>query len=189
MPLVSMKNYVAVAPRGFWLPPADSAMEGFGWPQDPDHIHAAEQRVCESIAAARRKFHVAADRVFLAGFDSGGTMAFRIAMNQPDRFAGVISIGGPFPSGQTPFGQWTQARRLAVFLGVGRASQEYPPPQVCEDLRLFHAAGISITLLHYPCGHTLGEKMLGDMNRWIMDEVNGQHDAFLPADSPSELAQ
>jgi hypothetical protein len=54
---------------------------------------------------------------------------------------------------------------------------------------LFHAAGISITLRDYPCGHTLGEQMLGDMNRWIMDEVTGRHDAFLTADSPSELAQ
>jgi phospholipase/carboxylesterase len=189
MPLVSMQNYVAVAPRGFRFPSADGATEGLGWPQDLDHVHAAEQRVWESIEAARRKFHVAADRVFLAGFDSGGTMAFRIALNHPDHFAGVISLGGPFPSGQTPFGQWTRARRLVVLLSVGRDSEHYPPERVCEDLRLFHAAGISITLRQYPCGHTMNEQMLGDLNRWIMDEVTGGHDTLLPADSPSELAQ
>jgi phospholipase/carboxylesterase len=182
MPLLSMQNRVAVAPRGFRTASADGAREGLGWPQDADHIHAAEQRVWEGIEAAARKFHVAADRVFLAGFDSGGTMAFRIAMNYPDRFAGVISLGGPFPSGQTPFGQWTRARRLAVLLAVGRDSEYYPPERVCADLRLFHAAGISVTLRQYPCGHAMSEQMLGDVNRWIMDEIAGSHDAFLSAE-------
>ncbi len=171
MPLVSMQNHVAVAPRGLRVAGAGGVAEVLGWPRDPDHIQAAEQRVWDSIEAARRKFHVAGDRVFLAGFDCGGTMAFRIALNHPDRFAGVISLGGAFPSGQTPFGQWTRARRLAVLLAVGRDGEAYPPERVCEDLRLFHAAGISITLRQYPCGHTLSEQMLSDVNRWIMNEI------------------
>ena len=189
MPLVSMRNYVAVAPRGFRLLSPETGREGWGWSQDVEHIQAAEQRVFESIEAARRKFHVAADRVFLAGFDCGGTMAFRIALNHPDRFAGVVSLGGPFPSGQTPLGQWTQARRLVVFLAVGRDSRSYPAAQVCEDLRLFHSAGVSITLRQYPVGHAVSEQMLGDMNRWVMEQVTAAPDSSQSADSPSEMAQ
>lgn len=189
MPLVSMRNYVAVAPRGFRVFSPESGHEGWGWSQDLDHIQAAEQRVFESIEAAQRKFHVAADRTFLAGFDCGGTMAFRIAMNHPSRFGGVISIGGPFPSGQTPLGQWTEARRLGVFLAAGRDSLQYPPAQVCEDLRLLHAAGVSIILKQYPCGHLVTEQMLGDVNRWIMEQIAAARDLLLQTDSPSGMAQ
>jgi phospholipase/carboxylesterase len=190
MPLVSMRNYVAVAPRGFRIPSSDGASDGLGWPHDIEHVQAGEQRVWESIEAARRKFHVAAGRVFLAGFDCGGTMAFRIALNHPDRFAGVISLGGPFPSGGTPFGQWAQARRLAVLFGACCNSREYPTTQACDDLRLLHAAGIvSITLRHYACEHALVQPMLRDLNRWIMDQVTGVGDDCLQADSRSELTQ
>ena len=189
MPLVSMRNYVAVAPRGFRTLARDGRHEGWGWSQDLGHIHAAEQRVFESIEVAARKFHVAPDHVFLAGFDCGGTMAFRIAMGHPDHFAGVISIGGPFPSGLTPFGQWTQARRLAVLLAVGRHSQQYPSHQVCEDLRLFHAAGISTTLREYPCGHQVTEGILGDVNRWIIEQITPPQEPSIEADSPSEMTQ
>ena len=41
---------------------------------------------------------------FLAGFDAGGTMAMRIALSHPSRFAGVLSLCGAFPTGRTPFG-------------------------------------------------------------------------------------
>jgi len=171
MPSVSLRNYVAVAPRGFCPSGEASERSGYGWPQTQDHIQEAEYRVVESIEAATRRFHVAEDRVFLAGFGSGGTMAFRLAMNDPSRFAGVLSICGPFPSGHNPFGRLTQARRLPVLLALGRDSREYPPARACENLRLFHAAGISIILRQYPCGQQLTEQMLRDMDRWIMEQV------------------
>jgi phospholipase/carboxylesterase len=114
---------------------------------------------------------VAPSRVFLAGFDAGGTMAFRVAMNYPDRFAGVLSICGAFPSGHRPFGRLTQARRLPMFLAVGRDSREYPPFRACADLRLLHAAGMSITLRQYPCAQELTQQMLRDVDRWIMEQI------------------
>ncbi len=172
MPLISMRNFVAVAPRGLRVSVSDQPeKEGFGWQQADDHIAQAEQRVFEAVEMAGRKLHIAPRRVFLVGFDCGGTMAFRLAMNHPERFAGVVSIDGPFPSGRTPFGKLVSARRLGVFLITGRGSREYPADEVCENLRLFHAAGLSVTLRQYPGGHKLTPQMLADVNRWIIDQI------------------
>ncbi len=113
MPLLSLRNYAAVAPRGF---PREGG--GAGWPQTPDHIQEAEHRVFDGIEAAASELHVSPDRTFLAGFGSGGTMALRAAMNHPGRFAGVLSICGGLPSDHQPFGQLNQARRLPVFLAL-----------------------------------------------------------------------
>ena len=82
------------------------------------------------------------------------------------------SLGGRFPSGRTPFGNLLAARRLAVFLGTGRVSQTYPAAKVCEDLRLLHAAGLSVTLRQYPCGDELMPQMLGDLDRWIIEQIS-----------------
>jgi phospholipase/carboxylesterase len=172
MPRVSLRNYVAVAPRGPRLSGAEGSGRGsYGWQQSGDQIQGAEQRIFDGIETARRRFHVARRRIFLVGFGCGGTMAFRVAMNHPARFAGVLSLCGAFPSGSTPFGNLLQARRLPVFLAVGRDSRKYPPAEACRDLRLFHSAGLSVTLRQYPCGHELAHPMLADVNRWVMEHV------------------
>jgi phospholipase/carboxylesterase len=172
MPLVSIRNYVAVAPRGTCFSGAEGSGRGcYGWEQSEDQIQQAVRCIFDGIDRARRKFHVARPRVFLAGFDCGGTMAFRVAMNHPGKFAGVLSLGGAFPSDGAPFGNLVEARRLPVLLAVGRDSREYPPAEVCRNLRLFHTAGLSVTLRQYPSGHQLSPQMLTDMNRWIMEQV------------------
>ena len=118
MPLVSMQNYVAASPRGLQVP--DAAQPGrpcYGWLQTEEHIQRAGQRVFDIVGLADRKFHVSPERAFSAGFDAGGTMAMRIALGHPERFAGVLSLCGAFPAGRTPFCNLVAARRLAIFLG------------------------------------------------------------------------
>jgi len=173
MPLVSMRNYVAVAPRGMPTANAGGGKQGerYGWMQTDDHIQQASQRVFDSIMLAGHKFHVDPQRIFLCGFDGGGTMAVRVAMNYPSRFAGVISLCGALPSGGTPLGNLVAARRLAIFLAAGRTSRKYTAAHVCRDLRLLHAAGLSISLRQYPCGHELMPQMLSDVDRWIIEQI------------------
>ena len=172
MPLVSVRNYVAVAPRGT-VPMRDGIVRAAGitWLQTGEHIQAAEQRVFEAVEAARRRFHVNPQRVFLAGLGNGGTMAFRIALQHPRAFSGVISMGGHFPTGQAPLRQLHAVRNLPVLICCGRTSSDYPSPSVCEDLRLLHTAGLSITVREYPCGDEVDPNMLRDVDRWIMEQI------------------
>jgi phospholipase/carboxylesterase len=182
MPFVSMRNYVAVAPRGIVHAAADdgagdnAASDGPGqvgcsWNQTEDHILLAEHRVLEAVAAASRQLNIAPQRIFLAGFGCGGTMAFRLALNMPQIFAGALSLNGPFPSGLMPLAQLHRVRRLKFLLASGRDSGRYPPEKVCENLRLLYAAGMSISLRQYPCGDDLTTHMLSDMDRWIMEQI------------------
>jgi phospholipase/carboxylesterase len=189
MPLVSLRNYVAVAPQGTQRvecpPVAETLSEeetrglartlplGFEWRQTEDQIHQAAQRVLECLAAARSRFHVAADRVFLAGYDCGGTMALRLALREPRRFAGVLSLGGRFPAGHAPLARIAEARHLSIWLACNRASDRYPSKAVCDDLRLIHSAGLSIMLREYPGTHGITPQMLSDMDRWLMEQITG----------------
>lgn len=174
MPIISLRNYVAVAPRGFRKEERAPGSGIFDWPQTPEHIQETQSRVWDCIEAARRRWHVASDRVYLAGFGAGGTMAIRVAMRQPHRFAGVASLCGPLPSGYRPLVQLLDARRLPVLLAVGRDSTEYSPARACDDLRLLHTAGISVSLRQYPCGQQLAYQMLRDVDRWIMEHITSR---------------
>jgi len=184
MPVVSMRNYVAVAPRGVVLV-GEGGREIHGWTQSPEHVLQAEQQILDCLDDVPRRFHIAPQRVFLAGFGSGGTMAFRLAMSFPTRFAGVLSVGGGFPHSHCPLRQWNEARRLAVFLAVGRDSLEYPPSAACEDLRLFHAAGLSVTLRQYPLGQELSPQILRDIDRWIIEQITSATGSAIGLDQRS----
>jgi len=170
MPKISTRNYVGVGPRGNRLAVAS---RGYEWDGDELHLADAEQGVFESIEAACRRFNIARHRIFLAGFESGGVMAFRIGMRHPGHFAGVLSVGGPFPLGQFPLAFLDEVRGLPLFIAQGRDSQEYPVERTCEELRLFHVAGMSVTVRQYPCGDELDTQMLHDMDTWIMEHVTG----------------
>ncbi len=186
MPLVSMRNYVAVAPRGVAVVPrgaAGSAAErtAHGWSHDERDLPLAEQRIFDSIEIAFRRFNIHSRRVFLAGFDTGGTMALRVAMNHPYKFAGVLSLGGRLPTGGAPLSRLPEARQVAVFLAAGRRSTVYEEQQVCDDLRLLHSAGMSITLRLYGCGHEISPQMLSDVDRWIIEQINASKAALATA--------
>lgn len=171
MPLVSMRNYAAVAVRGTRRADRVAGKAGYRWSQQQGDLILAEQRVFDAIDAAQRRFHISPRRIFIAGFDCGGTTAFRIAMDHPHRFAGVLSLCGAFPAGRGALRSLADARRVPIFLACGRDSQQYPSEAVCEHLKLFHSAGLHVALRQYPCGQELSPAMLADVDRWIMEQI------------------
>lgn len=181
MPHISMRNYVGVSLRGVVRHPlCDAAGDlTYTWDQDPQNVEYATEDVLECIRLARNRFNIAADRVFLVGNDAGGTMALRLALNISESFAGVASIGGKLPTTNQPLALVNRARSVPMMLAHCRDSESYPTSEVCQDLRLLHAAGVQVTLRQYPCQQEVTTQMLIDLNAWVMEHVSG-----IPATSP-----
>lgn len=169
MPLISVRNYVGVAITGDSL----GSRRGWGWSQSADGIIAAENKVADAVELATSKFRIHAGRIFLAGNGDGGTLATRLALRNPEHFAGAISLGGAFPTGQSPLSMLTAARRLPLFIAHCRDSERYPIERLCEELKLFHTAGLGATIRQYPCGDEVTTQMLHDMDVWLMERVTG----------------
>jgi len=181
MPHISLRNYVGASPRGITAsqPGVVSDIVGsrkrleelFDWPLDEAGQQAAEHCIFDCVDAACRRFNVHPRRIFLAGFDTGGTTALRVAMEHPYKFAGVLSIAGAFPKSRAPLSRLPEARNLAVLLVAGRKSLTYGETSVCEDLRLLHTAGLSTNVRLYPCGHEISPQMLTDIDRWMIEQI------------------
>jgi phospholipase/carboxylesterase len=170
MPHLSMRNYVAVGVR------AGSSCQGcrgYEWKQSGACIAGAEGRVQEAIAAAKARYHVNSEHIFLAGHDAGGTMAYRLALRNPAKYAGALSAGGRFPLGQSPLANLHSLRDLPLFLAYCRDSATYTSDDLCDELPLFHAAALKVAIRQYPCGDELTTQMLADMNAWMMERVTG----------------
>ncbi len=175
MPLISMRNYAAIAPRGVIVALNDP--EGgrrCTWRQSEREIDLALRHILACVDVARSEYNINTSRIFLAGYDTGGTMAMRVGFCRPELFAGIASLGGPFPEGRTPLAQLNCARNIPLLISYGKESVRYPVDQVCDDLRLLHAAGMSVSLRQYPCGDEVTTTMLSDLDAWIMGVINGE---------------
>lgn len=171
MPNVSVRNYIGAATRG--LPLSRDVASGFTWEQTSESFEAAADSVVECIEHAQRRYHIHPKRIFLAGRGAGGTMALRLALQFSLPLAGVVSLGGALPRGGCPFARVNEARKLPLMLMTCRESEQYPPRQVAEDLRLLHSAGCQLTIREYLCGDDLYTDMFADMDQWLMEKVCG----------------
>lgn len=166
MPTISMRNYVAIAPRGL---ETDLELGHHGWPDSDYDFFEAQKKVFDCIEIARTKCHINKRRIFLVGCQEGGAMAFQLGLRFPDRFAGIVSLGGRFPKGKLT--QLHAVRKLPCLLSVGRESQTLTTRAIAKDMMLFHTAGMSVTVRQYPGGDGLSIAMLEDLNRWVMERV------------------
>jgi phospholipase/carboxylesterase len=157
MPHVSMRNYVGVGVRASF--PCDG--RGYQWQQSSQNILTAENRVQEAIAAAQAKFNVNADRIFLAGHEAGGTMAFRLALRSPRKYAGALSAGGRFPLGQMPL---ESALYGTTALSPTAATANCLRGDLCHDFALHRGLR---SPSQYPCGDELTTQC-ADMDAWMM---------------------
>jgi pimeloyl-ACP methyl ester carboxylesterase len=118
-------------------------------------------------------------RIWLVGQAAGGTEAFRVACRHPDSFAGVVSLGGPFPLDEAIFSRIDAIRRMPMLQCCSSVAAAAGAAQIDRTLRLFHAAGAMLAMRIYPGAENCSRAMLGDVNRWLMEEIcgssTGQH--------------
>lgn len=169
MPKLSLQNYVAIAPSGS----VGNRHTGFYWEQDTDSIEYATEAVIQSIDYAKARTNIDSNRIFVAGYGDAGTMAYRVALTHPEIITGgVASLNGPLPQGHAPLGRWGVSRNVDVFWAHCRKSDAFDQETLCQQLRLLHVAGFSVTLRQYPGGDQLSAPALADLNRWIMEMID-----------------
>lgn len=172
MPHLSAQNYVAVGVRGTRA--CDSAGHRFQWLQSPLGTSIAEESVFEAIDSVRARYSINPERIYLAGYREGGTMALRVGLRNPTAIDGVISLDGALPRGGRPLANLEEARRLAILSAVAIEGSRYPMQTVCEDLRLWHAARLRMDMRQYTVDDVMVREVLSDCNAWIMARVTGQ---------------
>lgn len=173
MPLTSTRNFVAVGPRGT-IRHERTTSHGFPtyyWSQDERSVSLASRRVEMAIESATEQYNIHERRIFLAGYQDGGTMALRLAFQNPERYAGVVSIGGPMPRGNAPLRNFAQCESLPILLMHCHESTYFPEAQLCEDIRLGHSARLRMDIREYLCGDGMVTDMLDDLNGWVMGQI------------------
>ena len=155
---MSLRNYLAVVPDV----PSDS------------------ESCFQAIDAMVDRYSVHPRRVYLVGVEAGGVNAFRLACQNPESFAGIVSVNGQFPVNEGLLGRFDCVRSLPMMLCCderANAANSSMARDIDTTLRLFHAAGGLLSLRVYRnksksrFPQVQLADIVSDIDRWIMDEV------------------
>jgi phospholipase/carboxylesterase len=172
-PRLSRRNYISIALRGpHRLHSRPDGQPAYSWGLDGGGDVMVEEYVFRAVEQTRRHYHVHSERIYLAGFCEGATLAYRLGLLYPDKFAGVVSLNGCIPRRGGPLLRLPEVRQLRVLIGHGIANAIVPVTLARNDFRLLYTAGLSVRMHTYPANHRIHRDMLRDINRWIMQQVN-----------------
>jgi phospholipase/carboxylesterase len=184
MPHISVRNFVGVGVRGSRA--ADANGLRFEWAENSAGKGAAHDNVMSAIKDAQQRFSVHSDRIVLAGYGSGGTAALRIAMQEPNRFAGVVSVGGPMPGNSIKQFKTLRQRRLPMLWLWAKENKQYTQSQLHDDCQMAMTIGSQVEIRQYPGDDEMDTVVLSDLNDWVMRTViPGASQVTNTADSPS----
>lgn len=172
-PRLSRRNFVAIALRGperLGDRADGSPACGWGGADDPTDT------VLRAVEQTRRTYHIHSERVFLVGVGDGAAAAYRAAFALGDRIAGVAALNGTLPRAASgaPLFRVDQVRQLRVLIAHGTGVP------ADRDHRVFYAVGADVRRITYPTSRLCPE-MLKDVNRWVIHQVNAEHDVLVRA--------
>jgi phospholipase/carboxylesterase len=182
-PRISRRNCIYVSLRG---PVAlndrdDDGLPVYGWGEPGEHDSHVREYLLKAIEQTRLEFHVHSERVYLAGIGEGASVAYRLALGMPQKFAGVISMNGTLPRpAEGPLFRDDEVKDLRVLIAHGAANEVVPLELARRDFLALYGAGADVTLSTYPCTHTVHPNMLRDINRWVIRNVD--HDTCWDAE-------
>jgi dienelactone hydrolase len=161
------RSYIAISVGG---------RDGGCWDPNSD-----EPKVLAAVADVRTHFAINPRRVIIAGYSSGGDLAYRTIFDNASQFAGILAENtSPFRDTGS-----TQAQSLAAaswkFNVIHLAHTEddtYPLDGVTNEINAMKAAGFPVTLIAVPGQHydpdddVNGTGTDNDLRRYLLPHIN-----------------
>jgi poly(3-hydroxybutyrate) depolymerase len=146
---VPFQQYLAVLPAG--QPTTDNYLPRFG-----DYVRWMEARLDQDLAAARERFPVDAERVYLTGFSLGGDTSWALLARRPELYRGAVVLGAR--SSARVRGRGTQVMRergVRVAFAIGQEDSDVRRRGIARTHEAMRAARVPAELRYYPGTHTL----------------------------------
>ena len=171
LPHVSVRNYVGVGVRG--IQATDVRGWGFDWSEGASSIAAAREAVMEAIEHAQAELSIHSDRILIAGYGSGATMACRIALMEPERFGGVAMMGGQFPSSQSVMREYhrLRERRLPILWQQAINGVDDCPEQLKRGILAAESIRARVEIRQYRGDDVMNAVALRDIDQWCFDTI------------------
>lgn len=135
-----------------------------------DPTIAGEFAVLDQIRVLGEEIAIHPNRIFLFGVGEGASMAYRMALSYPDRFAGVIAIQGWLPNDISYLTRFHESRKLKFLALHGAWDESLPLTETRRQIDRLRDAGLDVAFQTYPCEGQPVPPMFDDINTWLMGQ-------------------
>jgi len=154
-------------PPGYaWFP-----MSG-GRPPDRTAVGMSQGLIEIFIDDACRRYPVDPKKLVLAGFSQGGLMAYLIALNDPDRYAGLLAMSSWLPDELASEIEPRPAHeRLPTLVLHGSEDPMIPIDRAYASRDALLRLKVPVGFREYPMGHEIKPEALRDLVGWLEEKV------------------
>lgn len=167
---ISTRNYVGLCLRGS-IPAVEGIKVGYRYSLTDSGLDKIEDDLFSSVRELKRHIHLHTERVYLAGFRSGGRVALKLMLNRPAWFQGAVVLGSDLSQDRFTLHQLDALRGSRAMLGLGSQDRSTCIESMVETGRLLNTAGVDVTSRIYHTGSELTPIMLRDVNHWLMNGI------------------
>ncbi|MBB3210579.1 phospholipase/carboxylesterase [Rhodopirellula rubra] len=171
LPHVSTRNYVGLGVRATIA--TDVRGCGFDWPSGRDAAAKASEVVLDAIDQAMEEYSIHPERIVLAGYGTGATLACKVGLLQSDRIAGVVRMGGRFPDASGVFKNFKRLRerRMPMLWQQAINGVDDDPQMLQRDITAAQCIRAQVEIRQYRGDEVMNTVALKDIDRWCFDKI------------------
>jgi phospholipase/carboxylesterase len=177
-PYLAGGRFLVICPQGPIEVPIGPTL-GFGWypirmgvPPDAEAVESAAHAAEQFIDEALQRYAIDRRKLVILGFSQGGTIAYRLAIANPARYAALVGLSTWFAPELKNLATDREAiERLPAMVQHGRADDLIEIARARDSVETLRSLRVPLTYREYDCGHEITAEGLGDLNEFLMQKV------------------
>jgi phospholipase/carboxylesterase len=177
-PYVAEGRFMIICPQGPLEVPIGPTL-GYGWfpirmggPPDLDAIEAAVSSATKFVDLAVERYPVNRRKLVMLGFSQGGVMAYRMALANPARYAGLVALSTWFsPELKDAIADREALERLPTMVQHGRADDMIEIARARSSVEILRELRVPLAYREYDCGHEITADGLQDLSEFLDSKV------------------
>tara|TARA_B100001094_G_C17930707_1_gene670602 strand:+ start:16 stop:675 length:660 start_codon:yes stop_codon:yes gene_type:complete len=151
---------------------------GFAWfdiERLPDKIRFDYDQAMKSLILLNElvrvlKIEFESERVIIAGFSQGATMAMASGFKTPKDYSGIVALSGLCSKQMFPADP-TLLTGLPVFVSHGIQDEVIPIQQARDSKNLLSSLPVALDYFEYEMQHTISSECLSQLQNWIFEKL------------------
>lgn len=177
-PMLMGGQLQVICPQGPLTVPVGGGAAGYGWfplasvgqPSTENAINQAASDLRSFIDTACARYAIDERKLVLLGFSQGGVLAYRLALDDPTRFAGLAALSSWLPPALASGISATDAHgALPTLLQHGKADEVIAVARAQQSVESLRTLGVPVTYREYAMGHEINAESFGDLSTWLQD--------------------
>jgi phospholipase/carboxylesterase len=166
-PVVDEFDAARLPPTRFVFPHAPKRAVTINGAEDGEGTDASAAQV-EALITRENARGIPDERIVLAGFSQGGSIALHTGLRHPRRLAGIMALSTFMPLVERFAGEVHAANRdVPIFMAHGQGDSVIPHAFAQQSAELLRAAGYPLEWRSYPMEHSLCLPEVRDIEDWL----------------------